>query len=114
MFPLVPSARADNCDADEAALAAEGAAVAVSSGGSCPEEGTQGRSTDVLVSGAGQRVEVQWARYETRYGEESSLSASAPPRFVVWHDDAYGCTMAVGVAGTVAMGCPAGAPPPPP
>lgn len=114
VLPLAPPAQAGECDADEAAWAAGGVAVAVAAGGSCPEEGTRGRSIDVLVSGAGQRVEVQWAHYETPYGNESSISASAPPRFVVWHDDVYGCTMAVNVAGTLATGCPAGAPPPPP
>lgn len=58
------------------------------------------------------RVDASWERdNEANY---TSLGVAAPPRYLAWHEDGYGCGMDVGVLGHMPLACPAGGPPPPP
>ena len=102
------------CESEETALDQDGAAARAGWGESCPEPGTRGRFVEAGVVAAGVRVEVVWETWQTPHGNETTLAVSAPPRFVLWHDDAYGCGIDVNVAGTTRLPCLAGRPPAPP
>lgn len=68
------------------------------------------RAWEIGVSEPEGRSTLVW------YDDESGTGIGLfhPPRFVWWHEDAYGCMMVVYLAGAIEEPCRFGSPPPPP
>lgn len=103
--------RGEDCGATTILVDAGAARVDADGRRGCAGE-PQGDFVDVVVTEPQGRLYVVWERQE---GDQaySDLAVAHPPRVFEWHEDEYGCWIAVsGLPST--SDCPAGGPPPPP